>query len=46
MMACDEPLMAQDELLAGMLAAGPAIELDGDQLTLETDANTLTLVER
>lgn len=46
MMACDEPLMAQDTLLAGMLAAGPTVELDGDQLTLSTDANTLTLVER
>lgn len=45
-MACDEPLMAQDTLVADLLAAGPTIELDGDQLTLGSPATTLTLTER
>lgn len=34
MMACDQPLMDQDQWLAGFLGDGPRITLDGAALTL------------
>lgn len=41
-MACDEPLMAQDEWLAALLESGPTVSLDGDTLTLAGGDVTLT----
>jgi heat shock protein HslJ len=43
MMACDEALMAQDQWLSEFLTSGPALEIDGDTLTLGDDANGITL---
>jgi heat shock protein HslJ len=43
-MACDEPLMAQDQWLSGFLP-GAAATLDGDTLTLARDGVTLTLLD-
>jgi heat shock protein HslJ len=43
MMACDDALMAQDQLMADLLSAGPTITLDGDELTLASSATTVTL---
>ena len=44
-MACDDPLMAQDEWLADFLASGLAYELAGDTLTLTGDRTTIELVD-
>jgi heat shock protein HslJ len=44
-MACEEPLMAQDQWLAAFLP-GAGIVLDGDTLTLDKDGVTLTLTDR
>jgi heat shock protein HslJ len=46
MMACDDALMAQDQLMADILAAQPSISLDGDELVLTTDSTTVTMTER
>lgn len=46
MMACDEALMAQDQLLAEIVADGPTVTLDEDQMTLTTDSTTVALTER
>ena len=43
MMACDEALMEQDQWLSEFLTSGPAIEIDGDTVTLGDDANGITL---
>jgi heat shock protein HslJ len=43
-MACDEPLMAQDQWLAGFLD-GAAADLDGDTLLLANGDATLTLLD-
>lgn len=45
MMACDQALMDQDTLIAGFLAAGPTIELDGNELELEQGEITLELTQ-
>jgi len=46
-MGCEPALMDQDQWLAGVLAAGPAIGVDGDTLTLTTgDGTTLTMLDR
>ena len=45
MMACDEPLMAQDTWLSEFLSASPAISLDGSTLSLTGDETTITLDE-
>ena len=42
MMACDEPLMAQDTWLSAFLSSGPAIALDGETLTLTGSDSTIT----
>jgi heat shock protein HslJ len=44
-MACDEPLMAQDTWLAGLLA-GATIALDGDTLVLAKGSFRLTMDDR
>jgi heat shock protein HslJ len=45
MMACADPLMAQDTWLSEFLASSPAITLDGATLTLTGDDATITLAE-
>jgi heat shock protein HslJ len=45
-MACDEALMAQDQLMAGLMAAGPTVELNGEELTIASESLTVTLDER
>lgn len=45
MMACPDPLMAQDTWLSEFLASSPQIELDGSTLTLTGDDATITLAE-
>lgn len=42
-MACDEPLMALDTAVSDLLSAEPALQLDGDMLTIATDDVSLTL---
>ena len=46
MMACEEPLMAQDQWLSSFLTSSPALEVDGETLTLGDDATGMTLTER
>jgi heat shock protein HslJ len=46
MMACDEPLMAQDETVAGLVTSGPAVELDGAELVLAGEDASLSLTAR
>lgn len=43
MMACPDPLMAQDKWLSTFLSSSPAIALDGDNLTLTGPDATITL---
>jgi heat shock protein HslJ len=43
MMACDQPLMDQDQWLSTFLTSSPALEVDGDTLTLGDDATGMTL---
>jgi heat shock protein HslJ len=43
MMACDDALMAQDQLMADLLSAGPTVALDGDELTISSPTTTVTL---
>jgi heat shock protein HslJ len=43
MMACEEPLMSQEQWLASFLEDDPAIALDGDVLTLTEGDVTMTL---
>ena len=38
MMACDPKLQAQDDWITGLLTQGLTATLDGDQLTLESEA--------
>lgn len=45
-MACEEPLMDQDQMLADLLTGGPAVRLVGDTLTLTVPDATLTLLDR
>ncbi|GAA4410270.1 hypothetical protein GCM10023168_29770 [Fodinibacter luteus] len=46
LMACDEALMAQDEWLSTFLTSSPALDVDGDTLTLGDDTTGLTLTEQ
>jgi heat shock protein HslJ len=46
MMGCEEPLAAQDQWLAGFLAANPSMVVDGDTLTLSSDDVTIVLVDQ
>jgi heat shock protein HslJ len=43
LMACDDALMAQDQLMAALLSAGPTVALDGDELTIASSDTTVTL---
>lgn len=43
MMACDQPLMDQDQWLSTFLTSSPALEVDGDTLTLGDDTTGITL---
>lgn len=45
-MACDAPLMVQEEWVMRLLANGAAITLDGDTLVLAGDGVVLTLTDR
>ena len=40
MMACSEPLMAQDQLLADFFASNPTWTLTGESLTIESEATS------
>jgi heat shock protein HslJ len=44
-MACEEPLMRQDDWLARFLEDAPRAALDGDDLTLADEAATIELTE-
>jgi heat shock protein HslJ len=44
-MACDEPLMTQDQWLADLLTGRPTLVLDGDQLVLTGGGFTVTLLD-
>lgn len=46
MMACDQALMDQDQLMVDIVTAGPTIELDGSELVLATDSTTVTATQR
>ena len=45
-MACDPPLMAQDQWIVDLLTGGVLFALDGDTLTLEGAGMRLTLLDR
>jgi heat shock protein HslJ len=45
MMACDQPLMDQDQWLSTFLTSSPALEVDGETLTLGDDTTGITLAE-
>jgi heat shock protein HslJ len=45
-MGCDPERHAQDDWLAGVLAAGPAYTLDGDSLRLESGTTVVELTDR
>jgi heat shock protein HslJ len=44
-MACEEPLMRQDDWLRAFLSSAPRVALDGDDLTLAGEAATIELTE-
>jgi heat shock protein HslJ len=46
LMACEEALMAQDQWLASFLTSSPALEVDGDAVTLGDDTTSMTLTEQ
>lgn len=46
MMACEQPLMDQDQLIASIVTAEPTVELDGDELTISSADATMSLTER
>lgn len=46
MMACDEALMAQDQLVATILSSGPTVEQDGTELVITSADTAMTLTER
>lgn len=43
LMACDDALMAQDALVAGIVTSGPTVALDGDVLTIAGADASITL---
>jgi heat shock protein HslJ len=45
-MACDEALMTQDTLVAGIVASGSTVELDGDDLVVASPDTTMKLTAR
>ncbi len=46
MMACDDALMAQDQLVADVVTGSPTVELDGDELVIASDGATISLTVR
>ncbi len=46
MMACDEPLEAQDTFMADLVTSEPTVELDGDQLVLSGADTSATFTEQ
>jgi heat shock protein HslJ len=46
MMACDEPLEAQDTFMADLVTSEPTVELDGDQLVLAGADTSATFTEQ
>jgi heat shock protein HslJ len=46
MMACEQPLMDQDQWLSSFLASSPSLEADGRTLTLGDDSTRMTLAEQ
>lgn len=45
MMACEEPLMEQDDWLSDFLTSSPDLAVDGGELTLGDDATGMTLTK-
>lgn len=45
-MSCSEALMEQDTWLSDILTSGPALALDGDELTLTSGSTVITLLDR
>jgi heat shock protein HslJ len=45
-MGCDEPRMAQDNWLFGLLGARPTVSLDGNDLQLTSVDTTITMLDR
>jgi heat shock protein HslJ len=45
-MACESALMDQDDRLAELLSASPAVTLDGDTLTITSGSTSITLLDR
>lgn len=45
-MACDEPLMTQEQWYAQFLTSGPTITQDGDRITLVSGDVTLVMLDR
>ena len=45
-LACEQALMAQDQWLASFLTSSPALEVDGEVLTLDDDTTRMTLTEQ
>jgi heat shock protein HslJ len=46
MMACEQPLMDQDQVVASIVTAEPTVELDGDDLTISSADATMSLTAR
>ena len=46
MMACEQALMEQDQWLSSFLTSSPALEADGQTLTLGDDSSGMTLTEQ
>lgn len=46
MMACEQPLMDQDQLVASIVTAGPTIELDGAELVISSDETAMSMTAR
>ncbi len=45
-MACEEPLMAQDQFVSELLMGGPTVTLDGDTLTITSGDTVVTMLDR
>jgi heat shock protein HslJ len=45
MMACEEPLMAQEQWITAFLGSSPTIELDGSELDLDSGDDSIDLSE-
>jgi heat shock protein HslJ len=45
-MACEQPLMDQDQALSAFLASRPTVDVSGDTLTLTGDAGVIELQDR